>query len=247
MVAFDKGLPAKAVHPIQRWQRGCGCVIYAGKRGDEEEPVVRILLGLVLAGSLAASSFAGFALAQDSQGPLGGFKHDRTAPIDITANALEVRQADQLAIFTGEVVAGQDTLRLTADRVEVTFDEEAESNDDTGSIKNLQAKGNVFLSNGAETAQGSWAEYDVETGMVRMGGDVILTQGGSAGSGDTLVINLNTGVAKMEGSGKNRVSLSLVRTSAPKKADPGKCTQKQIDGARALNISDYKCGPLDTN
>ena len=55
------------------------------------------------------------------------FKHDRSAPIEITAEALEVRQADQLAVFTGDVIAGQGTLRLTADEMDVwhsawTFD-----------------------------------------------------------------------------------------------------------------------------
>src|SRR3546814_19308014 len=56
--------------------------------------------------------------AQAPSGPFGGFKHDRSAPIEITSDALEVRQAEQLAICSGDVVAGQGTLRLTADRVE---------------------------------------------------------------------------------------------------------------------------------
>lgn len=199
---------------------------------------MRTLLGI-----LAAGLIAGSALAQDNQGAFGGFKHDRTKPIDITADSLEVRQADQLAIFTGSVIAGQDTLRLTADQVEVIFDEEAEGNDETGAIKNLKAKGNVFLSNGAETAEGSRAEYDVETGIVRMAGNVVLTQGQSGGTGQSLVIDLNTGVARLEGSGKTRVSLSFVRTNAPKP----KCTQKQRDAAREFGLVNYDCVPSGTN
>ena len=57
----------------------------------------------------------------------------------------------------------------------------------------------VFLSNGAETAQGSWAEYDVANGMMRMGGSVVLTQGDNASSGESLVINLNAGTGRIEG------------------------------------------------
>ncbi len=104
------------------------------------------------------------AAAQTDQGPFGGFKHDRTAPIEITSDALEVRQAENLAIFSGEVVAGQGTLRLTADRIDVAYDEAAEGDAETGAIRNMQAQGNVFISNGAETAQGEQAEYDVELG-----------------------------------------------------------------------------------
>ena len=54
------------------------------------------------------------------EGPFGGFKHDSKAPIEITSDSLEVRQAEQVAVFSGEVVAGQGTLRLTADKVTVT-------------------------------------------------------------------------------------------------------------------------------
>lgn len=161
--------------------------------------------GLFLSACFGAVLLSAAAFAQSS-GPFGGFKHDRKAPIEITSDALEVRQAEQLAIFTGEVVAGQGTLRLTADRVEVLYDENNESDSETGAIKNMMARGSVFLSNGAETAQGEWAEYDVSTGMVRMGGAVILTQGANAIKGEKLVINLDSGQAKMEASSSGRVT-----------------------------------------
>ena len=154
--------------------------------------------------------------AQES-GPFGGFKHDRSAPIEITSDSLEVRQAEELAIFTGDVVAGQGTLRLTSDVLYVYYDENPKpvdgegadaataddgtgaADDGTGAIRNMRAEGNVFLSNGTETAQGEWGEYDVETGMMLMGGDVVLTQGGNAISGPSLTINLDTGVGRVDG------------------------------------------------
>ena len=143
---------------------------------------------------------SGASLAQD-QGPFGGFKHDRTQPIEITADSLEVRQAESIAIFEGNVIAGQDTLRLTADRVEVSYDE-SQQDSQTGAIQKMKARGNVFLSNGTETAQGSNAEYDVVSGTVQMSGSVILTQGQNAVSGERLNIDLNTGRARMVGQTK---------------------------------------------
>lgn len=154
--------------------------------------------GLFLAGMIAASLPAA-AQTAGGQGPFGGFKHDRSAPIEITSNALEVQQANSLAIFEGEVVAGQGTLRLTADRVEVAYDEQAGDDSETGAIRNLVAQGNVFLSNGAETAQGQQARYDVESGMITMSGDVVLTQGANVISGENLTINLNEGQGRVEG------------------------------------------------
>lgn len=144
-------------------------------------------------------------VAAQQNNPFGGFKHDRTAPIEITANSLEVRQADNLAIFDGEVIAGQGTLRLTADKVEVSYDAENQSDSETGAIKKMIARGNVFISNGAETAQGDRAEYDVNAGKINMSGSVVLTQGANVISGQTLTINLNEGQGRIEGTGTGRV------------------------------------------
>ena len=143
-------------------------------------------------------AFAGFSFAQDN--PFGGFKHDSTQPIEITADSLEVRQAENQAVFSGEVVAGQGTLRLTADRLVVSYSTEGSSDASTGAIQNVRAEGNVFLSNGSETAQGDWAEYNVVAGTINMGGKrVVLTQGGNALAGQRLFVDLNSGVGRMEG------------------------------------------------
>ncbi len=161
-------------------------------------------LQLIALAALVAAAAATAPAAAQEKGPFGGFKHDSSAPIEIVADALEVRQAENLAIFSGEVVAGQGTLRLTADLLTVTYAAE-EGDADTGAIQNMRADGNVFLSNGAETAQGAWAEYDVASGMIRMGGNVVLTQGGNAISGATLVIDLDAGTGRIEGGAGGRV------------------------------------------
>ncbi|MEL6218026.1 MAG: lipopolysaccharide transport periplasmic protein LptA [Pseudomonadota bacterium] len=149
------------------------------------------LFGLVLAAVLTTG-----AVAQD--GPFGGFKHDSSEDIEITADSLEVREAESIAIFSGTVEAGQGTLRLNADKVIVEYDTEQQDSE-TGAIRNMKAEGNVFLTNGAETATGRFAEYDVASGQMMMRGEVILTQGGNAVSGELLQIDMNTGRAQMLG------------------------------------------------
>ena len=167
----------------------------------------RRLQMISLAALVAAVVAVGMAVtapgaAAQEKGPFGGFKHDSSAPIEIVADSLEVRQAENLAIFAGEVVAGQGTLRLTTDKLNVSYATEkvgTTANTDTGAIQHMRAEGNVFLSNGSETAQGAWAEYDVANGMMRMGGNVVLTQGGNAISGKSLVIDMKAGTGKIEG------------------------------------------------
>ncbi len=148
-------------------------------------------------GAAALALSLGLATAQESR-PFGGFKHDSSEPIEVTSETLEVREAESIAIFTGSVKAGQGTLRLEADRVVVAFDQDARDSE-TGAIRNMKAEGDVFLSNGAETAEGRFAEYDVETGKMFMRGDVVLTQGANVIAGEVLEIDLNTGVANMVG------------------------------------------------
>ncbi|MEM9147733.1 MAG: lipopolysaccharide transport periplasmic protein LptA [Pseudomonadota bacterium] len=154
-------------------------------------------LGAIFAAGLSVLVAGGVAAAQENS-PFGGFKHDSSEPIEITSDSLEVRQSEQRAIFAGAVEAGQGTLRLNADRVIVAYDQQ-EQNNETGAIRNMKAEGNVFLTNGAETATGRFAEYDVITGMMFMRGEVILTQGTNVVSGELLEINLNTGRAQMKG------------------------------------------------
>jgi lipopolysaccharide export system protein LptA len=157
---------------------------------------------------------AGAAQAQQP-GPFGGFKHDNSAPIEIVSDALEVRQDENVAIFTGDVEAAQGTLRLTSDTLTVYYDTESESDTETGAIQRMTAEGSVFLSNGTETAEGSTAEYNVVTGMMRMRGDVILTQGKNAIAGDALVIDMNAGTGRVESAGNGRVKSVFTPSSRP--------------------------------
>jgi lipopolysaccharide export system protein LptA len=107
-----------------------------------------------------------------------------------------VREAERRAVFTGDVVAGQGTLRLTADTLNVWY---LEDGGETGAIERVRAEGDVFLSSGAETARGAWADYDVTTGLVTMGGGVTLAQGENAISGERLTVDLTEGVGRIEG------------------------------------------------
>jgi lipopolysaccharide export system protein LptA len=147
----------------------------------------------------AAVVLAGAAALAQTQNPFGGFKHDSSQPIEITADALEVRQAESLAVFSGQVVAGLGTLRLAAQTLTVWYVAGGDGADGSGDIDRLRAEGDVFLTSGAETARGAWAEYDVAGGLVTMGGGVTLTQGENAIRGDRLSVDLNAGTGRIEG------------------------------------------------
>ncbi|WP_375542769.1 LptA/OstA family protein [Aliiroseovarius crassostreae] len=142
---------------------------------------------------------AGHAMAQ-SQIAFGGLKHDSSLPIEVSADQLQVNQADGTAIFKGNVKVGQGDMRLSASQVRVEY---ATGADSTGEISRLFASGNVILVNGAEAAEANQATYTIDSGRVVMTGNVLLTQGNNALSSDTLTVDLNTGTGIMDGNVKS--------------------------------------------
>ena len=160
--------------------------------------------------ALALAALCATGAAAQSASPFGGFKHDETLPIEIAANSLEVREQEKIAVFKGEVVAGQGTMRLSADELEVNY---AGDGAGTGQIQRLQARGGVVVANGAETASGDYADYNVAAGTIRMTGNVTLNQGGNTVTGESLSIDLNSGRGAVDG-GSGRVK--SVFAPAPK-------------------------------
>ena len=156
---------------------------------------------LVLTAALLVGAATG--VVAQTAGVPGGFKHDSSQPIKISADALEVRQNEQIAVFTGTVDARQGDVRMQAQRLTVTYDPDAEDNSEAGAIRNVRAEGDVFISSTDSTASGNWADYDVASGNITMGDSVLLTQGTGAANnvigGNSLTINLNTGVAQLSG------------------------------------------------
>ena len=169
----------------------------------------RLWLGappLGLAVAFALISVAELSAQAPGLGALGGFRQNPNLPIEIAADSLEVRQTEQRAVFSGGVDARQGELRLQAQRVEVVYAGDGGAGASAsaggaaaGAIRSLRASGDVFITNGAETAQGDWAEYDVAGGVALMGDDVILTQGDNVIRGPRLRIDLNSGQARLEG------------------------------------------------
>lgn len=132
------------------------------------------------------------ALAQGANVAFGGLSHDTSLPVEVTADQLNVSQADGAAVFDGNVLVGQGEMRMSAAKLRVEYGEDSQ-------IEKLIATGGVTLVNGAEAAESRDAIYTISTGIVVMTGDVILTQGQSALSGAKLTVNLNAGTGVMSG------------------------------------------------
>tara|TARA_R100000935_G_scaffold7676_3_gene16207 strand:- start:3019 stop:3501 length:483 start_codon:yes stop_codon:yes gene_type:complete len=142
--------------------------------------------------ALIALVFAVPATAQTNIN-LGGIAADPSAPVEVTADNLNVDQDTGSAVFSGNVVIGQGDLRLSAPSVQVTYAA------DSGDITRLQATGGVTFATATEAAEAQSADYNLASGLLTLNGNVLLTQGQSALSADSMVLDLNAGTAQMNG------------------------------------------------
>lgn len=142
---------------------------------------------------IAALTCAGMAAAQTGQVAFGNVQENSGLPIEVTADNLDVNQNDGTAVFTGNVMIGQGTMRLSAPEVLVIYQE------DESGIEELRAKGGVTLVSGEDAAEASTADYNLETGLIYMRGNVLLLQGPSAVAAEEMTVNTVSGTANMSG------------------------------------------------
>lgn len=151
---------------------------------------------LTLLRAVACVALLGFAtpvLAQGTQVAFGTIQQDTSAPLEVSADELNVDQETGAATFTGNVVIGQGEMRLAAARVLVIYRE------DQAGIQRLEATGGVTLTSGDDAAEAQRADYDIDSGVILMSGDVLMAQGRSALSADRMTVNLDGGTARMQG------------------------------------------------
>jgi lipopolysaccharide export system protein LptA len=70
--------------------------------------------------------------------------------------------------------------------------------DGASSIKRLEARGNVVVTQKDQVVTGETAVFDTKTNLITMLGGVILTQGKNVLRGDRLMVDMTTGVSRVE-------------------------------------------------
>jgi lipopolysaccharide export system protein LptA len=184
---------------------------------------------LIAIGCLTAFGALAQSVVQGVPNAMQGFSQNRDKPIQIDAGSLEVRDKDKAATFKDnvKVVQGDTTMRC---KVMVVF-YEGGANPSTpaapaakpamtsatpgptgsSSIKRLEAKGGVIVTQKDQTVTGETAIFDMKTNTVTMTGGVVLTRGDNVLRGDKLVVDMTTGVSRVEG--KNGVQ-ALIPSAA---------------------------------
>ena len=164
-----------------------------------------ILLAATFATGVTALGGAALAQVQQQQGVSALKGHNSNAPVDVTADRIEVQDRADRAIFAGNVHATQGDLTLDTERLTVAYSSKAAAtpaaNSGTGGVQihRLDAAGGVVVHSPSETAKGDFGIYDLDRKLITVIGNVRLTQGSNIVNGQRLVINLDTGRAVIDG------------------------------------------------
>jgi lipopolysaccharide export system protein LptA len=182
--------------------------------------------GSVCALAVALAVFAGGeAVAQSSvQGvpnAMQGFSQNRDQPIQIEAATLEMRDKKKEATFAGNVKVVQGDTTMTSKTLDVFYestqapaagtapDSKAAAKaapiqsttpgpGGSSSIRRLEAKGSVVVTQKDQVVTGETAVFDTKTNLITMLGGVVLTQCKNVLRGDRLLVDMTTGVSRVE-------------------------------------------------
>lgn len=154
-------------------------------------------LATLTAAALALAVAAGPAAAQtvDATEMTSAAKPGRD--VDIEADSMEVLDAEKKAIFTGNVAARRERVRLNTAKLVVNYrDAKGSGNSE---VTNLDATGGVTITTNQQKITGQWAKMDVKTNKLEVGGNVVVTQGTTVIRGQKLLVDLNTNRTQMVG------------------------------------------------
>lgn len=178
-------------------------------------------LAMLLA--LAAVDARAQGAVQNVPNAVQGFSQNRDKPIQIDAASLEVRDKEKAATFKGDVkvVQGDTTMRCKtlvvfyegsatgapatpapapagSAAAKSTMTSATPGPTGSSSIRRLEAKGDVIVSQKDQTVTGEIGEFDMKTNTVTMRRNVVLTKGDNVLMGDRLIVDMTTGVSRVE-------------------------------------------------
>jgi lipopolysaccharide export system protein LptA len=186
-----------------RWLARCACT-------------AAFALAMIAAGEAGAQS-----AVQGVPNAMQGFSQNRDQPIQIEAATLEMRDKKKEATFAGNVKVVQGDTTMTSKTLVVFYDSTPAPSEapaantkaatksapiqsatpgpgGSSSIRRLEAKGSVVVTQKDQVVTGDTAVFDTKTNLITMLGGVVLTQCKNVLRGDRLLVDMTTGVSRVE-------------------------------------------------
>jgi lipopolysaccharide export system protein LptA len=175
-------------------------------------------------GAASALLFLGTAhsFAQSSAtSQMSGLKLSGDQPIQIESDKLEVRQADSVAVFSGNVTVNQGPTLLKAGKMTVYYVKDpnagksaaagASAMTGAANIDHLVVENKVYIKSNDQIATGDTGTFDMKTQVLTLQGkEVVLSQGDNVLKGCKLTVQMKSGLGNVDGCGSSgRVIMSI--------------------------------------
>jgi lipopolysaccharide export system protein LptA len=215
-----------------------------------------LVLGITL---ITTASVFAQAVTQGVPNAMQGFSQNRDQPIQIDAASLEMRDKKKEATFSGNVKVVQGDTTMTSKTLVVFYESGGDKPatpqpapaqaapakgakaapmqsatpgpGGSSSIKRLEARGNVVVTQKDQVVTGETAVFDTKTNLITMlggaGNQVVLTQCQNVLRGDRLLVDMTTGVSRVE-SDSGRVQGLFIQSQG---GSSGKCGTPVAPGA----------------
>jgi lipopolysaccharide export system protein LptA len=199
---------------------------------------------------LLAAVPLGAALAQGGgqSNAMQGFAQNRDQPIQIEAASLEVHDKQKEAVFSGKVKVTQGDTTMTSKTLVVFYDQSSGSAPEqpatakqkgtkaapgtpmqqaapgptgSSSIKRLEARSNVVVTQKDQVVTGELAVFDTKANLITISGGVVMTQCKNVMRGDRLTVDMTTGMSRVEGSSGVQVLMQQGGEGCGSSAKPG--------------------------
>jgi lipopolysaccharide export system protein LptA len=230
-------------------------------RNDSKRRAIVAAIALGGAALIATGAAVAQSTMQGVPNAMQGFSQNRDQPIQIEAASLEMRDKKKEATFAGNVKVVQGDTTMTSKTLVVFYESSSDKAPapqaepakepvkgakatkgapmqsatpgpgGASSIKRLEARGNVVVTQKDQVVTGETAVFDTKTNLITMlggsGGQVVLTQCQNVLRGDKLMVDMTTGVSRVE-SDSGKVQGLFIQTQG---GANGKCGTPVAPGA----------------
>ena len=127
--------------------------------------------------------------------------------IKISSEKLNVNRDNNISVFTGNVYAEDDKIRLWSDKISIFYDKNKKG------VNEIVAEKNIKIIVNGVTANGDFSSYRVDNDEILLEGNVIVMEGDNKIESDQLILDLINSTSIMTSKTNSRVTAQINKSN----------------------------------
>ncbi len=123
--------------------------------------------------------------------------------IKVSSEKLNVYRNNNISVFSGNVYAEDETIKLWSDKISMFYDETEKS------VYEIVAENNVKIIVNGVTAFGNYSKYEVDKEKLLLKGDVVVVEKDNKIQSDQLILDLANSTSIMTAKSNSRVTAQI--------------------------------------